>query len=203
MNNTLGEFLQAANLRQLRLAETEKYAHVTFFFNGGREQPFVGEERILIPSKRVATYNLCPEMSAIEVTDKLIEAIQKAKYDVIICNFANADMLGHTGDFSATVTAIEVLDACLGRILHALNEVGAEALITADHGNAEYMFDKNTKQPHTAHTMARVPFIYIGRPADCPYRDGVLADIAPTLISLLDLKIPKEMTGRCLVNLRL
>lgn len=202
LHNMLGEFLQAENLRQLRIAETEKYAHVTFFFNGGREKPFIGEERILVPSKRVATYDLLPEMSAIEVTDKLVEAILHGNYDVIICNFANADMVGHTGNFVATVNAIEVLDICLARITEALQKVGGEALITADHGNAEYMFDAHTKQPHTAHTESRVPFIYIGRPAECIYNDGVLADIAPTMITLLGLKKPKEMTGRSLIELR-
>lgn len=201
LNNMLGEFLETEKLRQLRLAETEKYAHVTFFFNGGREQPFVGEERILVPSKRVATYDLKPEMSAIEITDRLVEAILNVSYDVIICNFANADMVGHTGNFSATVEAIEVLDVCLARIIAALQTVGGEALITADHGNAEYMFDQNTQQPHTAHTTEKVPFIYVGRKADCIYTDGILADIAPTIISLLGLKKPKEMTGRSLVKL--
>lgn len=202
LHNMLGEFLQTNKLKQLRLAETEKYAHVTFFLNGGREKPFEGEERILVASKRVATYDLLPEMSAKEVTDKLVEAISNKTYDVIICNFANADMVGHTGDFSATVSAIEVLDTCLARIVKALEAVGGEALITADHGNAEYMFDHKTQQPHTAHTLAKVPFIYIGRPAVCPYPEGVLADIAPTMIYLLGLDLPKEMTGRSLVQLK-
>jgi len=201
LHNILGECLQNAKMRQLRLAETEKYAHVTFFFNGGREQPFLGEDRILVPSKPVATYDKQPEMSAVEVTDKLVEAILQRSYDVIICNFANADMLGHTGDFAATVQAVEVLDQCLARVVDALQKVSGQAIITADHGNAEYMFDKNLQQPHTAHTLARVPFVYIGRPADCPYTDGLLSDIAPTMLRLLGLTPPKEMTGRCLVDL--
>lgn len=200
LHNILGECLQNAGLSQLRVAETEKYAHVTFFFNGGREEPFLGEDRILVPSKPVATYDEQPEMSAIEVTDQLVEAILKRSYDVIICNFANADMLGHTGNFAATVQAIEVLDQCLARIVEALQKVNGQAIITADHGNAEYMFDKNLQQPHTAHTLARVPFIYIGRSANCPYTDGILSDIAPTMLYLLGVEVPKEMTGRCLID---
>jgi 2,3-bisphosphoglycerate-independent phosphoglycerate mutase len=198
--NTLGEYLQNQNLRQLRIAETEKYAHVTFFFNGGKESPFIGEDRILIPSPKVATYDLCPEMSAPALTKQLIKAIEAQTYPIIICNYANADMVGHTGNFNATVTAIEALDACLGEVLQALNAVGAEAIITADHGNAEMMFDESTQQTHTAHTTAHVPFIYIGRPATITTATGTLADIAPTLIALLGRHPPIEMTGKSLVH---
>lgn len=202
LTNMLGEFLQAHNLRQLRIAETEKYAHVTFFFNGGREVCFEGEERILIPSPKVATYDLKPEMSAVEITDRLVEVILQERFDAIICNFANADMVGHTGNFEATVQAIEILDGCLGRVIKALQHVSGEALITADHGNAEMLFDPLTKQPHTAHTCERVPLIYMGRPARFLYANGTLADLAPTFIKLLGLAPPKEMTARCLLCLQ-
>lgn len=201
LKNMLGEYLEQHHLRQLRIAETEKYAHVTFFFNGGREKPYVGEDRILVPSPSVATYDLCPEMSAFQITEQLIDAIKHHKYDVMICNFANADMVGHSGIFDATVKAIEILDVCLGKILNALQEVGGEAMITADHGNAEYMFDETTQQPHTAHTEEPVPFVYVGRTARITHRNGTLADIAPTILTLLDLPIPKEMTGHSLVEL--
>ena len=202
LNNTLGEYLAKLGLKQLRIAETEKYAHVTFFFNGGREEPFADEERILVPSPKVATYDLQPEMSAIAVTDKLIEAIHSAKFDVIICNFANADMVGHTGDFAATVKAIETLDSCIGRIHKALQEVSGELLITADHGNAEKMRDAHTEQPHTAHTSEPVPFIYSGRPAHFIHNNGRLSDVAPTLLKLLGVPIPVEMTGHALIELQ-
>lgn len=201
LKNMLGEYLEQHHLRQLRIAETEKYAHVTFFFNGGREKPCVGEDRILVPSPAVATYNLCPEMSAFKITEALTHAILEKKYDVLICNFANADMVGHSGFFEATVKAIEILDACLGKIISALGKVGGEAMITADHGNAEYMFDENSQQPHTAHTSEPVPFVFIGRKAHITHTNGSLADIAPTLLTLLDLPIPQEMTGRSLVAL--
>jgi 2,3-bisphosphoglycerate-independent phosphoglycerate mutase len=198
--NTLGEYAAQLGVLQLRIAETEKYAHVTFFFNGGIEQPFAGEDRILIPSPKVATYDLKPEMSAVEMTDKLVEAIQSKKYGLIICNFANPDMVGHTGNFDATVTAIEVIDHCLGRISAALTQVGGEMVITADHGNAEFMFDEQTKQPHTAHTSELVPFVYRGRKATIAHDTGTLADIAPTLLYLMDLPKPAEMTGSSLVT---
>lgn len=202
LKNTLGEYLAQHQCTQLRIAETEKYAHVTFFLNGGRETPFQHEDRILIPSKKVATYDLTPNMSAFEITDKLIEAISQKTYDVIICNYANADMLGHTGNFSAAMQGIEALDTCLGYVLASLKEMGGEALITADHGNAEHMFDVTTKQPHTAHTLERVPFIYVGdRPARITNEQGTLADVAPTLISLLGLPKPPQMTGTSLIQL--
>ncbi len=201
LNNLLGEYLSEQQLKQLRIAETEKYAHVTFFFNGGIETPYPGEDRILIPSPKVATYDLKPEMSAFEVTAQLVEAIKSEKYDVIICNFANPDMVGHTGNLPATIHAIEVIDTCLGQIVTALQQVGGEAIITADHGNAELMFNDQTGQPHTAHTHELVPFIYIGREARVAKSDGILSDIAPTMLYLLGLPQPKEMTGKSIIEL--
>jgi len=199
LKNVFGEFAANLGLRQLRLAETEKYAHVTFFFNGGVEEPFDGEDRILVPSPLVATYDLQPEMSASLVTDHLVEAIQGGKYDVIICNYANPDMVGHTGNFEAAVQAIEAIDENLGRVFEALQSAGGEALITADHGNAEQMRGKETGQAHTAHTSNVVPLLYIGRPAHL--EEGVLADVVPTLIDIMGLTPPAEMTGRSLVEL--
>lgn len=197
----LGEHLQDLGKTQLRIAETEKYAHVTFFFNGGVEQPFAGEDRELIPSPDVATYDLQPEMNAPLLTDKFIAAIESQKYDFIICNFANPDMVGHTGNFEATVKAINCLDTCLGRLLNALEKNGGEALITADHGNAEKMSDHQTGQPHTAHTNFLVPFIYFGRNATTITDMGVLSDVAPSLLSIAGLPIPTEMTGTPLIKL--
>ncbi|MGE8407066.1 MAG: 2,3-bisphosphoglycerate-independent phosphoglycerate mutase [Pseudomonas sp.] len=195
LDNVLGEYLAKNGKTQLRIAETEKYAHVTFFFSGGREDPFEGEERILIPSPKVATYDLQPEMSAPEVTDRIVEAIEQQRYDVIVVNYANGDMVGHTGVFEAAVKAVEALDGCVGRITEALDKVGGEALITADHGNVEQMEDECTGQAHTAHTTEPVPFIYYGK-RDLKVRDGgVLADVAPTMLTLMGLEIPKEMTG--------
>lgn len=202
LNNVLGAYLAEQGLKQLRIAETEKYAHVTFFFNGGVEQPYLGEERILIPSSKVATYDLKPEMSAYELTEQLITAIESQQYAVIICNYANPDMVGHTGNFQAAVTAVEVIDTCLGKVISALQAVGGEAIITADHGNAECMRDQQTGQPHTAHTSEPVPFIYIGRPATVVSSAGTLADVAPTMLYLLNLPQPNEMTGKILVNLK-
>jgi 2,3-bisphosphoglycerate-independent phosphoglycerate mutase len=201
LDNTFGEILAKHHLTQLRIAETEKYAHVTFFFNGGREAPFPGEERSLIPSPKVATYDLQPEMSVDLVTDQLIDVIQNKAVDVIICNFANADMVGHSGDFTATVAAIEAIDRCLGRIMQALKSAGGEMLVTADHGNAECMFDETTQQAHTAHTSDPVPLCYVGRPATFYDMEGKLSDIAPTLLYLLGLEIPEEMTGKPLLKL--
>tara|TARA_B100000508_G_scaffold123098_1_gene105586 strand:+ start:63 stop:1616 length:1554 start_codon:yes stop_codon:yes gene_type:complete len=201
LSNTLGEYLAKHHYRQLRIAETEKYAHVTFFFNGGIEKPFEGEERELIPSPKVATYDLKPEMSAKLLTDKLTQAIDSQQYDVIICNYANADMVGHTGDFEATLKAIECLDECLGRVWQTSKKVGGELLITADHGNAEQMFNSKTGQPHTAHTSEPVPLIYAGRPATFTNEQSSLADVAPTLLYLLGLEAPKEMTGHVLLKL--
>lgn len=199
--NTFGEVLAKKHLHQLRIAETEKYAHVTYFFNGGREEPFPGEQRKLIPSPRVATYDLQPEMSAPKVADALIAAITDETFDAIVCNFANPDMVGHTGNIEATIKALETIDQCLSKIIKALKSVGGELLITADHGNAEKMFDPITKQPHTAHTSDPTPFIYMGREAKISTQSGALTDIAPTLLYLMNLEKPKEMTGQSLVKL--
>ncbi len=201
LTHILAQYLSELGLKQLRIAETEKYAHVTFFFNGGIEKAYPDEDRILIPSPKVATYDLQPEMSAFELTDKLVEEIRHQKYDVIICNFANPDMVGHTGNFDATVKAIETIDTCLDKIIRALQDVGGEALITADHGNAEMMFDDKTGQPHTAHTSELVPLIYVGRKAKVSKKHGILSDIAPTMLYLLGLTPPPEMTGKSLLEL--
>lgn len=198
--NGFGEYISKLGLRQLRIAETEKYAHVTFFFNGGEEQPFSGEDRILVPSPKVATYDLKPEMSAPELTAKLVEAIESGKYDAIICNYANPDMVGHTGILAAAIKAIETIDVCLGKVVKALQKVGGELLITADHGNAEQMRDHKTHQPHTAHTSNLVPFIYVGRNATMA-ASGALSDITPTMLYLMGLKIPSEMEGTPLLEL--
>lgn len=197
--NVFGEYAACLGLRQLRLAETEKYAHVTFFFNGGVEQPFEGEDRILVKSPMVATYDLQPEMSSVEVTDRLVEAIEEQKYDVIVCNYANPDMVGHTGDFDAAVKAIEAIDVALGRIDAALQKVGAEMLITADHGNAEQMRNEETGQAHTAHSTCPVPLIYVGRPAEMA-ANGALCDVVPTLLRAMGLAAPTEMTGTPLLE---
>ena len=195
LHNVLGEYLSNNGKTQLRIAETEKYAHVTFFFSGGREEPFPGEERILIPSPKVATYDLQPEMSAPEVTDRIVDAIEHQRYDVIVVNYANGDMVGHSGIIEAAVKAVECLDVCVGRITQALEKVGGEALITADHGNVEQMTNEETHQPHTAHTTEPVPFVYVGK-RDLKVREGgVLADVAPTMLMLLGMEIPQEMTG--------
>lgn len=199
LENVLGDFLAQQGKTQLRIAETEKYAHVTFFFSGGREEPFQGEDRVLIPSPKVTTYDLKPEMSAVEVTDKIVSAIEQKQYDVIIANFANGDMVGHSGIFDATVKAVECLDQCIGRIVQALAQVNGEALITADHGNAEKMLDEETTQPHTAHTCEPVPFIYVGSRKLHIREGGVLADVAPTILTLMGLPIPSEMTGKSLI----
>ncbi len=200
LHNVLGEYLSALGRTQLRIAETEKYAHVTFFFNGGREEPFEGEDRILVPSPKVATYDLQPEMSAFEVTDKLVAAIRDERYDVIICNYANGDMVGHTGNFEAAVQAVEAVDQCLGRIVEALEEVGGECLITADHGNVEKMSDASTGQAHTAHTSEPVPLVYITRRKARVLDEGTLADVAPTMLHILGIPQPNEMTGSNLVE---
>ena len=202
LTNVLGEYLANNGKTQLRIAETEKYAHVTFFFSGGREEPFAGEERILIPSPNVATYDLKPEMSAPEVTNRIVDAIEHQRYDVIIVNYANGDMVGHTGVFEAAVKAVETLDSCVGRIVEALDKVGGEALITADHGNVEQMEDECTGQAHTAHTCEPVPFIYVGKRPATIREGGVLADVAPTLLTLMGMPVPAEMTGKTIVQLQ-
>lgn len=202
LHNVFGAIIAQNKLHQLRIAETEKYAHVTYFFNGGEETIFANEDRILIPSPKVATYDLQPKMSIVEVTDKLVTAIESKKYASIICNFANPDMLGHTGNFDATVQALEIVDVCLGRTVEALNKIGGELVVIADHGNAEKMFNFETDQPHTAHTCAPVPFIYMGRKAEIAIEQGTLVDVAPTLLYLLGIKQPTEMTGHPLLKLK-
>lgn len=200
ITNTFGEFLAAGGLKQARIAETEKYAHVTFFFNGGVEEPNEGEDRILVKSPKVATYDLKPEMSAYEVCDKLTTAIRSGNYDVIIINFANPDMVGHTGVENAAIKAIETVDECVGKAVEAVKEVGGQMFICADHGNAEQLIDEETGEPFTAHTTNPVPFILVN--ADPAYKlceGGCLADIAPTLIELMGMEQPKEMTGKSLL----
>ncbi|MBF5039472.1 2,3-bisphosphoglycerate-independent phosphoglycerate mutase [Methylophilus sp. 13] len=198
--NTFGEYVSKLGLKQLRIAETEKYPHVTFFFNGGEETVFAGEDRILVPSPKVATYDLQPEMSAPEVTDKLVAAIESQQYQAVICNYANGDMVGHTGNLQAAIKAVETLDTCVGRIVAAAQKTGAEVIITADHGNAESMFDHTSAQAHTQHTTNLVPFIYVGRQAMIR-SGGALSDIAPTLLSLMGVAQPAEMTGQSLIQL--
>lgn len=198
--NTLSDVLAAHHCTQLRIAETEKYAHVTFFFSGGREQMAVGEERVLIPSPKVATYDLQPEMSCPELTEKLVAAIRSLKFDVIVCNIANPDMVGHTGDLAAAIKAAEAVDKALGALRAAIVDVGGEMFVTADHGNLEMMRDPITGEPHTAHTVGPVPFVYVGRKAVLR-KGGALRDIAPTILHLLDIEKPAEMTGTSLVEL--
>jgi 2,3-bisphosphoglycerate-independent phosphoglycerate mutase len=197
----LGETVSKAGLRQLRIAETEKYAHVTFFFNGGEERVFDGEDRILVPSPKVKTYDLKPEMSAGEVTDKLVEAIGSGKYDLVVVNYANTDQVGHSGDFPAAVKAVEAVDSCLGRVMTAVQKAGGAMLVTADHGNAELMFDEKTQQKHTQHTLNRVPALLFNAPAGVQsLSDGKLADVAPTMLALMKVSQPAEMTGHSLLS---
>ena len=197
--NTFGEYIANLGLTQLRIAETEKYPHVTFFFNGGEETVFKGENRIMVPSPKVATYDLQPEMSAPEMTDKLVQAITSKTYNAIICNYANADMVGHTGNIHAATKAIATLDSCVGRVVAAAQSVGAEVIITADHGNAEQMFDGDNNQAHTQHTTNLVPFIYVGRKAAVA-NTGALSDLAPTLLAMMGVPQPIEMTGKSLLT---
>jgi 2,3-bisphosphoglycerate-independent phosphoglycerate mutase len=199
IKNCFGEYLSNLGLTQLRIAETEKYPHVTFFFNGGEELIFPGEDRILVPSPHVATYDLQPEMSAFEMTDRLEEAILSKKYNAIICNYANPDMVGHTGNLQATIKAIETVDTCIGRVVKAMQSIGGEVIITADHGNAELIYDSINHQPHTQHTTNVVPLLYVGRPAQLA-DTGSLSDLAPTLLKMMDLPQPAEMTGHALVE---
>jgi 2,3-bisphosphoglycerate-independent phosphoglycerate mutase len=202
LTNVFGEYISHLGLRQLRIAETEKYAHVTFFFNGGVEEPFPDEDRILIDSPDVATYDLQPEMNAPLLTEKLIEAINSDQYDAIICNFANPDMVGHTGNESATIDAIEALDTFIKKITKAIKKVDGELLITADHGNAELMLNEKTGQAHTAHTTNPVPFIYVGHRDAVMADNGALSDIAPTMLYMMGLDIPPEMNGRPLLTFK-
>jgi 2,3-bisphosphoglycerate-independent phosphoglycerate mutase len=202
LNETLGEVVSKAGMKQLRIAETEKYAHVTFFFNGGREEPNLGEDRILVPSPKVATYDLKPEMSALEVTDKLIEKMKKETIDLIILNYANPDMVGHTGLLEAATEAVETVDQCIGKVVIEVLKLGGGVLLTADHGNAEQMIDFNTGEPHTAHTTNPVPVSFICDQKDEKIElreDGILADVAPTILELLHLDRPKSMSGKSLI----
>ena len=198
--NILGEVVANAHRTQLRMAETEKYPHVTYFLNGGREEPFDGEDRIMVPSPKVATYDLQPEMSAPELTDKAVEAIKSGKYDLIVLNFANADMVGHTGSIPAAIKAVETVDTGLGKIANAIESMGGALLVTADHGNAEMMVDPATGGPHTAHTLNPVPLILMGAGNRVVVKEGRLADIAPTLLELMGLPKPAEMTGTSLLQ---
>ncbi len=193
--NTLGEVVAGLGKKQLRAAETEKYAHVTYFFNGGREESFIGEDRVLVPSPKVATYDLKPEMSAYELTDKIVEAIKSNSYDFVCVNYANADMVGHSGSLNATIKAINAVDECLGNVMQAVKEVHGQMLVTADHGNAEEMLDEKSHQPLTSHTLNQVPLIYYGD-SKIKLHNGGLADIAPTILALMGLVKPIEMTGK-------
>ena len=200
LNNTLGEIASKKGLTQLRIAETEKYAHVTFFFNGGEEKQYKGEDRILVPSPKVPTYDLKPEMSAYEVTEKVVDALKNDKYDLIILNFANTDMVGHTGSLPAAIKAVETIDECVGKIVKIIEEKKGNLIITADHGNAEQMIDYTTGEPHTAHTTNPVPIILITNNKKLKLKDnGKLADLAPTILELMEIEKPKEMTGDSLL----
>lgn len=202
LTNSFGDYLSQQGKTQLRIAETEKYAHVTFFFNSGNEVVYPGEDRILVPSPQVATYDLQPEMNAPIVTDKLVEAIESGKYDAIICNYANCDMVGHSGIFAAAVKAVEAIDTCLGRVLAAVEKVGGEALITADHGNVEEMFDEDSGQVSTQHSTLPVPFVFVSQRQGEIDAGGSLADVAPTMLHLMGIAQPAEMTGRNLITLK-
>jgi len=199
--NVMGEWLEKHNKTQLRISETEKYAHVTFFFSGGKEDTFKGEQRILVPSPQVATYDLQPEMNSVLLTDKLVAAIESQEYDFIVCNYPNGDMVGHTGKFDAAVKACEAVDVAIGRVISAIQKVGGECLITADHGNAEQMLNATTGQAHTAHTCEPVPLIYVGRDA-VTAKTGALSDISPTLLALMGMEQPDEMTGSSLISIK-
>lgn len=200
LNNVMGEYLAKNGKTQLRIAETEKYAHVTFFFNGGVEAPFEGEDRALIPSPKVATYDLQPEMSAYLVADECVKRIESDQYDVIILNFANCDMVGHTGVFEAAVKAVEAVDACAGKVIGAVLAKGGAVLLTADHGNADKMYDPDPEHPFTAHTTNPVPFLVAGVENAKLREGGVLADIAPTMLKIMGLPQPEEMTGKSILE---
>ena len=198
LDNTLGEYISSKGLRQLHVAETEKYAHVTSFINGGREEPFEGEDRILVNSPKVATYDLQPEMSAFKVKDKLVEALKTDKYDWIVVNFANADMVGHTGVYTAIESAVEVIDQCLNEVVETARKMGYETIITADHGNAEHALNEDGT-PNTTHSVNPVPFIYVTEDKKAKVKDGILADVAPTILYIMSLEQPEEMTGKYLI----
>ena len=199
VENTLGEYLSAQGKRQLHIAETEKYAHVTFFFNGGREAPFGGEDRILVPSPKVATYDLKPEMSAYEVKDKLVEALGTEQYDFVVVNFANGDMVGHTGVYDAIQKAVVAVDNCVKDVIEAAKAHGYEAIIIADHGNADHAINADGT-PNTAHSLNPVPFVYVTEDKGATVADGRLADVAPSILTIMGLEIPKEMTGDVLIK---
>ena len=198
ITNTFGEYISSKGMTQLRIAETEKYAHVTFFFNGGREEPYAGEDRILINSPKVETYDMKPEMSAYEITDKVLTAINEEKYDAIVLNFANSDMVGHTGNLEAATSAIEDLDECIGKIVDAIKKHDGTLLITADHGNSEQMIDYKTGEPFTQHTTNLVPLILVNKEG-VKLKDGRLCDITPTMLDIMGLDKPAEMTGESLL----
>ena len=195
----MGEYVSSKSLKQLHIAETEKYAHVTFFFNGGREKPFEGEDRILVPSPKVATYDLKPEMSAYEITDKLVEAIRTNQYDFIVCNYANGDMVGHTGVYEAIEKAVVAVDACLKDTIEAAKAAGYEVIVIADHGNADHALNEDGT-PNTAHSLNPVPFVYVTENKTAKVADGILADVAPSLLHIMGLEQPKEMTGKNLIQ---
>ena len=199
VNNTLGEYLSSLGKKQLHIAETEKYAHVTFFFNGGREAPFEGEDRILVPSPKVATYDLKPEMSAFEVKDKLVEAIDTEKYDFIVVNYANGDMVGHTGVYEAIEKAVKAIDACVEGTVEAAKKHGYEVIIIADHGNADHALNDDGT-PNTAHSLNPVPCVYVTENKNAKIKNGILADVAPTLLHIMGLPQPAEMTGKQLIE---
>ena len=199
MQETLAEYLSSKGLKQLHIAETEKYAHVTFFFNGGREAPFEGEDRILVPSPKVATYDLQPEMSAYLVKDKLVAAIKEEKYDFIVVNYANGDMVGHTGVYPAIQKAVETIDACVKDTVEAAKAADYEVIIIADHGNADHAINADGT-PNTAHSLNPVPFVYVTTDKNATVENGRLADVAPSILKIMDLPQPKEMTGNCLIK---
>jgi 2,3-bisphosphoglycerate-independent phosphoglycerate mutase len=196
MARIVAEVLSEAGRTMLKTAETEKYPHVTYFFNGGNETPYAGEERVLVPSQKVATYDLAPEMSAVPLTDGLVRALETRSHDFILCNYANGDMVGHSGSLPATITACETVDQCLARVLAAAERGGWRLLVTADHGNCEMMIDPETGGPHTAHTTNPVPFVVVDPDRDAPLRDGgALCDVGPTILRMLGIEQPNEMTG--------
>ena len=199
VTNTLGEYISSKGLKQLHTAETEKYAHVTFFFNGGRETPYKGEDRILVASPKVATYDLKPEMSAFEVKDKLVAAIKEDKYDFIVVNFANGDMVGHTGVYQAIEAAVKAVDKCVGEVVETAKAVGYETIIIADHGNADHALNDDGSA-NTAHSLNPVPFIYVTENKNAVVENGVLADVAPSILHIMGLGQPEEMTGKCLIH---
>ena len=200
VENTLGQCLSRANKTQVRLAETEKYPHVTFFFNAGVEIPYAGEQRLMIPSPKVKTYDLMPEMSAKEITLKLIDLVRKNSFDFILVNYANPDMVGHSGSLEAAIQACEIVDSCLGQVYNEVSLSGGTLIVTADHGNCEIMFDPTIDSPHTSHTLNSVPFIVVGANGLLTVKNGSLSDIAPTILNIFEIAVPMDMTGRSLLE---